>query len=334
MSVLTLPSSRRRPAGGRQCETPTGLNKHAILSAVEFPCQTLICGRVQLCASARRARRALATHSARRTSTAMKKPSVPCRAGVSSKASSLPSADAGGVAADARLPGFAPRQRREVRMVRQEPGDLVAILLGQHRAGDVDEPAAGLHQRRGERQDARAAPPGAARDWPASAATWRRAGGARRPCRCRAHRRTRGRSAGPAPPAPPLSPGVQHLHVARAGPLQALEDRAQPRALVVVGVDLAGVVHGGGNRQRLAAGTCTNVEHLLARARRRPSAPRSASPSSCTSYQPLPWPASASTLGCRPAPSGAGRRTPSGDKGVGSGAKRGQRLQHLRRGRP
>ena len=52
-------------------------------------------------------------------------------------------------------------------------------------------------------------------------------------------------------------------------------------------------------------------------------------PSSCTSYQPRPCPISASTLGCRPGPSGAGSRTPTGDSGVGFGGKPRQRLQHL-----
>ena len=59
--------------------------------------------------------------------------------------------------------------------------------------------------------------------------------------------------------------GLEHLGIARTRPLEALEDRPQANRIVVVGVDLAGVAHGGGEGQRLAAGACTNIEHLLAR---------------------------------------------------------------------
>ena len=197
----------------------------------------------------------------------MKNPSVPCRAGVSSNVASLPSADAGRLAADARRPRFAPRQRRKVGMVREKPRDLVAILLRQHRAGDVDEPAAGLDQRR--RRSSRMAR--------CSLLALGEIGGLQPPlgigppapgaaCRCRGHRRTPDRIGARAPPAPPRRRRWQHLDVARAGPLEPLEDRPQPRRVVVVGIDLAGVAHGGGEGQRLAAGACTNIEHLLARA--------------------------------------------------------------------
>ena len=63
--------------------------------------------------------------------------------------------------------------------------------------------------------------------------------------------------------------GLQHLRVAHAGPLQPLQDRSQPQGVSVVGIDLAGVAHGRGKGQRLAAGACTDIEHLLARARAR-----------------------------------------------------------------
>ena len=52
-------------------------------------------------------------------------------------------------------------------------------------------------------------------------------------------------------------------------------------------------------------------------------------PSSCTSNQPLPWPASASTLGVRPGAWRRGDANAHGDSGVGVGAEPLQRLQHL-----
>ena len=58
---------------------------------------------------------------------------------------------------------------------------------------------------------------------------------------------------------------LHDLHVAHARALQALEDRAELSFVGVVGIDLARVLHAGGERQRLAARACAQIENLLAR---------------------------------------------------------------------
>ena len=151
-------------------------------------------------------------------------------------------------------------------MVREESRDLVAVLLRQHRAGGVDEPAAGLDQRGGGRQQrpllllalrqvGGPQPPLGVRP-PAPGARAGAGGVDEHQVEAGAERGERG-----------LVAGLQHLRVAHAGPLQPLEDRPQPLGVAVIGVDLAGVAHGGSESQRLAAGACTNIEHLLARTR-------------------------------------------------------------------
>ena len=268
-------------------------------------------------------RRGVRSQHSRRAcaSTAMKKPSVPWRAGVSRSAARCRRPTAAARSPMPARPRLAPRQRREVRMVRQEPGDLVAVLLRQHRAGDVDQPAAGLHERRRQRQHrallvqalgkvGRLQPPLGVRP-PAPGA----AAGAGR------IDRTRGRSAARARPAPP------HRRPAAPG-------RCARRPASVARRSGAGARR---RRRRRRPGRCCawlrrtpascrrRLHKYRAPAARGPAPAISAAicePSSCTSYQPLPWPASASTLGCRPGPSGAGRRTPSGENGVGNGEKR------------
>ena len=259
----------------------------------------------------------------------MKNPSVPWRAGVRSSVVLAAVGRGRRLAADARGPRLPPGQRGKVRMVRQEPGHLVAILLRQHRAGGIDEPAAGFDHRRRRLEDGALLglalgqvggfqPPLGIRPPPPGAAA--RAGRVdEHAVESGAERGHRRRVA-----------GLQHLDIARAGPLETLEDRPQASRIVVVGVDLAGVAHGGGEGQRLAAGACTNIEHLLAGPAAAISA-ASCEPSSCTSYQPRPCPISASTLGCRPGPSGAGNLTPTGDKGVGSGPNRASAFSTLSR---
>ena len=59
---------------------------------------------------------------------------------------------------------------------------------------------------------------------------------------------------------------LEDLDVANAGAFDALEDGLQAVAIVVVGEDLAGVLHLRRERQRLAAGSCTQIQHLKARA--------------------------------------------------------------------
>ena len=110
------------------------------------------------------------------------------------------------LAADARRPRLRHGNVAKSEWFARNAGDLVAVLLGQHRAGGIDEPAAGLDQRRRRARGWRAARPGAGRGWRASAATWRRAAAARRRCRCRGRRRTRGRIGGPAPSSAAASP--------------------------------------------------------------------------------------------------------------------------------
>ncbi len=323
-----LLSSRRRPSGGQQRDQHWP-QQNAILSTANFHVKHLsVDGRHPMQAVRQRGVPLATPSDAVSPSTAMKKPSVPCRAGVRSSPASLSPADSGGSFPMAACPRITPRQRCEVRMVRQKPGDLVVVLLRQHRAGDVDEPAAGLHERRRQRQESRAAPPGAGQDWPASAATWRRAGGARRRCRCRARRRRRDRSAGRAPPA--------RLHRRPASPERCAHLPASAARRWGAG--------GQRHRRRRRSGRCSAwLRQTPASCRRRLHKYRAPAaggrrpaisaaicePSSCTSYQPLPCAASSSTLGCRPGPSGAGRRTPSGENGVGMGANRAKCLQHL-----
>ena len=146
--------------------------------------------------------------------------------------------------------------------------------------------------------------------------------------RARARRRGRGRSGAPAPPAPPRRPPPAPARCAR-----------RPAS---------------GARRWASAAACRRRRHRSARCsawrppapascRRRPRTdrapagagrrPRAAAatcePSSCTSNQPLPCAASASIGGLRPAPSGAGMRTPTGDKRRRLGAEARQRLHHL-----
>src|SRR5690606_35692702 len=53
--------------------------------------------------------------------------------------------------------------------------------------------------------------------------------------------------------------GVADLHVAHAVALEALVDGGEAGALAVIGEYLAGVAHGGGHGQRLAAGAGAEI---------------------------------------------------------------------------
>ena len=55
-----------------------------------------------------------------------------------------------------------------------------------------------------------------------------------------------------------------HLHIAHARALEPGMDRRQPPLVGIGGVDLALVLHRGGERQRLAAGAGAEIDHLLA----------------------------------------------------------------------
>ena len=142
--------------------------------------------------------------------------------------------------------------------------DLIAVLLRQHRAGDIDDPAARLDQRRGAfehrllllealveraRTNAplgvRIAPPGAD-------------AGARRIDQDEIG------SAGEIAQRFGVAPRGADLDVAGARPFDPLVDRRQP-ALVDIGrVNLAVVVHRRRQRQRLAAGAGAEIDDLLA----------------------------------------------------------------------
>ena len=194
-------------------------------------------------------------------------------------------------------------------MVREKRGDLVAVLLRQHRAGDVDEPAARL-----------------APGWRRASSTARcsrlalgKVGGLQPPlgigpappgARARAGRIDEHQvEAGPERRQRRLVARVQHLDVAHAGPLQPLEDRPQLRAC---------------RRRRRRSGRCCcmaaanasvlppapahKIEHLLARARRRPAARRSASPRPAPRTSPCRAPVSASTLRLPAGPVGRRQR--------------------------
>lgn len=55
-----------------------------------------------------------------------------------------------------------------------------------------------------------------------------------------------------------------HLHIARTGPLQSLDNWREPLAVGIKGVDLAFIVHAGGHGQRLATTTGAIIENLFA----------------------------------------------------------------------
>ena len=59
-------------------------------------------------------------------------------------------------------------------------------------------------------------------------------------------------------------PRRQHLDVAHPCPLQPLEDRPEPHAVGIVGIELPGILHQRRERQGLAAGAGAKVDDLLA----------------------------------------------------------------------
>ena len=150
-------------------------------------------------------------------------------------------------------------------MAAGEGPDLVAVLLRQHRTGDVGDAAARfdeacgafehgllLLEALGERARANApfgvriAPPGAG-------------AGARRVDQNEVG------AAGEIGEYVGLASWRAHLDVACVRARNALMDRCQP-ALVAIGrIDLAAIFHRCGERQRLAAGAGAEVEHLFAR---------------------------------------------------------------------
>ena len=73
-------------------------------------------------------------------------------------------------------------------MAREEAAHLRAVLLVEHRAGDVGDAAAGLEQRHGAVEHLGLLLDAAARARPAACAIWRPGCAARHRCRCRARR--------------------------------------------------------------------------------------------------------------------------------------------------
>ncbi len=149
-------------------------------------------------------------------------------------------------------------------MRRAEAVDLVPVLGRQDRASGIDEPAAGLYERRGllqhdrllldaRREHLRLQPPFRVGPPPPHAGA-----GARRIDQHEIH------LAGKLGEAFRLG-GGEHLRVADAGALQPLEDRTQAHAVGIVGIELAGVLHRCRQRERLAARTGAKIEHLLPR---------------------------------------------------------------------
>ena len=215
-------------------------------------------------------------------------------------------------------------------MLAEERRDLVGVFLRQHRAGDVDERAAGLHEPGAAGRARRAARPGARGMF----AGFRRhfASGLRRQVPEPVHGASTSTTSkrGPSASERRLVAGVQDLDVAHARPLHPLEDRPQLPLVGVVGVDLAGVLHA----RRRAPASCR-------RRRRTDRAPACAAPAPqqrrdlralVLHLEPARRaPPRPEVRACAPRPSGAGMRTPSGDSGVGSALKRCERLQTFSR---
>ena len=105
---------------------------------------------------------------------------------------------------------------------------------------------------------------------------------------------------------------------ARAG--EAVVDRREAARVAVGGVDLAVVLHQGGERQRLAAAAGAEIDDLLARLARRTGARRAASPRPGSRSSPCRNSGSAWTAGPRPSSAG-GTRRPRGECGVSTAAR-------------
>ena len=142
--------------------------------------------------------------------------------------------------------------------------NLIAILLGKHRTGDVDEPAARLDQAPLLAPARRAAQH--SRTASCLSVSRHLASGLRR----QLPEPEQGASTSTQSILPASCSslrafiGADDLDIARSRPLQAFEDRPQPVLVGIVGVDLALVRHHRGKRQRLAAGARTDVGDLLA----------------------------------------------------------------------
>src|SRR5262245_46852688 len=164
-----------------------------------------------------------------------------------------------------RVGDLARRHGGEIPLAREECAHLLAVLLGEQRAGDIGDAAARLHQRGGaleyrrllflaQRERAGAYPPlGVGIAPPGADAGAGRIDeheiGAASEIGERVARGARG----------------AHLHVARAGARKPLVDGREPSLVGVGGVELPVILHHRGERQRLAAGAGTEVDHLLAR---------------------------------------------------------------------
>jgi hypothetical protein len=148
-------------------------------------------------------------------------------------------------------------------MALEEGGDAVLVLLGQQRAGDIDQAAARLHEVGGVGQHAvlldlalgqlvgRQAPLGVGVATPGARAGAGRVDEDHVQLAFQALQRL----------------GLDRradLQVADPCPLAAPDGVGQAAGVAVVGEDLTGVAHGGGQREGLAAATGAEVQHLLA----------------------------------------------------------------------
>ena len=154
-------------------------------------------------------------------------------------------------------------QDAEIGIGNQESLDLIDVFFRQHRARDVNQPPARLHgldslsqnlalffltlrQIRGLQTPLGiGAPPPCAR------------AGAGRIDQHDIKARTEFVERG-------YFPGAQNLNIAHARPLDAQENGFQARAVIIVSVNLAGVLHHRRHGQRLAAAACTQIKHLRA----------------------------------------------------------------------
>ena len=143
----------------------------------------------------------------------------------------------------------------------QKRGHLASVLIRQERTGFIDDPGTGADQGGGGGEQIRLLPhPLAERLRPKLPFGVRAAAPGPRS----AARSVDQHHVEPAGEVVQRPAGRPDLDVTGRGTLEAVMDRRQPAPVGVGGEDLAGIGHGSGQRQRLAAGACAQVEDLLA----------------------------------------------------------------------
>ena len=177
---------RKNPVAVRLADVPSLFSEGSEPDepARQEPFWRLECGNAAAAAFADQARR----------SPAIKNPSVPLVSGDSRRPMPCGAAKRARSGSPAAATSASAPNGRKIRMAAEEGRDPLLVLRRQQRAGDVDEPPAGLHIMRRALQhlvllfDALLA---ARRG---GCAIWRRDCAARCPCRCKARRPGRGRS--------------------------------------------------------------------------------------------------------------------------------------------